>query len=168
MLVPHALPSIFMPLPLLIPITFWEVSTVGPIVPFNRWGNRGSKNLSDLLRVTQLVRSGSEIWFWWIWLGDRKAAWCAHHHSLNIYWVCPLSKVQFWELIDSATEMNKMEVLPSRRRGGESDTRWWFLEDLDKCQVARADRAVRIQMGRKLLPRPCGGRDTWTGLDKEK
>lgn len=44
--------------------------------------------------------------------------------------------------IDSATEMNKMEALPSRRRGGESHTRWWFLEDLDKCQVARADKGL--------------------------
>lgn len=41
--------------------------------------------------------------------------------------------------IDRATEMNKML---SRRRGEESHTRWWFLDDLDKCHVTRADKGL--------------------------
>lgn len=30
----------------------------------------------------------------------------------------------------------------SRRRGEESHTRWWFLDDLDKCHVTRADKGL--------------------------
>lgn len=35
-----------------------------------------------------------------------------------------------------------MQALPSKRRRDESHTRWWFLEDLDKCHVARADKGL--------------------------
>ena len=35
-----------------------------------------------------------------------------------------------------------MQALPSKRRGEESHTRRWFLEDLDKCRVARADKGL--------------------------
>lgn len=38
--------------------------------------------------------------------------------------------------------MNEMEVLPSRRRGGETHPRWWFLGDLDKCHEARAEKGL--------------------------
>lgn len=40
-----------------------------------------------------------------------------------------------------------MEVLPSRRRGGDSHTRWWLLGDLDKCHEASADKGLRAFEG---------------------
>ena len=35
-----------------------------------------------------------------------------------------------------------MQALPSKRRREESHTRQWFLGDLDKCRVARADKGL--------------------------